>query len=198
MNLPTHALYGQAEKAWALGQFDQARDLYGRLLALVGDPRGQEYLRRKCSLLELLGKPAPSWGGLRCLDGSAGPIPTGGPLLLFFLQFNCTDCHSAAPWMGGLGRRFVPRGLQSLWVDVPLDDPDQHTAETILAFMNQWAWKVPVGIDGPGCELLKAYRADTTPFAAFVDDQGLVRYLDFPWPERLGERLAQCLGEGGT
>ena len=38
-------------------------------------------------------------------------------------------------------------------------------------------------------------RGDET---AFVDDQGLVRYLDFPWPERLGERLAQCLGEGGT
>ena len=196
MTPPTHDLYGQAEKAWSLGRFPQALELYGKLLGIVEDPRGREYLRRKCSLLELLGNPAPSWKGIRLLGENADPTPMGGPLLIYFFQFNCTDSHSAAPWMEGLGRRFAPRGLQSLWVDVPLDDPEQHTDENVQAFMNQWAREVHVGIDGTGGELLAAYRADTTPFAALVDGQGLVQYLDFPWPERLGERLLQSLGEG--
>ena len=194
MTPPTHDLYGRAEQAWTLGAFDEARDLYGKLLKTVVDPWGQDYLRRKLTLLDRLGHKAPAWNALRPLRADEPPIPAAGPLLLFFFQFDCPDCRSAAPVVASLGNRFAPRGLQNLWVDVPLDLPERHGPEAVEGFTGPWGGGFPRALDEPGGTLLRAYGATETPFAALVDAEGTLRYLDFPWPERLEERLRQVLG----
>jgi thiol-disulfide isomerase/thioredoxin len=192
-----HDLYGRAERAWSEGRFDEAREAYGRLLPAVADPRGQEYLRRKTLLLELLGRRAPVPQGLVPVTGEVPPLGGGKPLLLFFFQHNCLDCRSAAPMVASLARRHAPRGLRFLGVDVPLDAPESHTPEAVRAFAGDTGLPGPLALDLPGGPALRAYRSTETPYVAVVDGDGDLRYLDFPWPERLEERLDQMWG-GGT
>jgi cytochrome c biogenesis protein CcmG/thiol:disulfide interchange protein DsbE len=140
-----------------------------------------------CALATLLGSCA---GGSNGSSGVAqvgeeapaftDPLASGGtlsmaqlrgkPVLLDFFATWCPPCNAEAPEIENAYRRFAPRGLQIVGVDV------LETKQKTSSFVTAHGLTYPAVVDSG--TLADAYRINGMPVSVFIDKTGIVRKIE--------------------
>ncbi len=106
---------------------------------------------------------------------SFSPGEEGRPALVLFWSLFCPPCREEMPFFSALARRYAPKGLRVVSINV--DGPDM--ARAVARYADQEALPFPVAMDekaGTEFVFAKAYGVTGTPALFLVAPDGTVRW----------------------
>ncbi len=145
-----------------------------------------------CLLSVARAEEAPSFS----LSGNVGPVSLaayrGKVVYVDFWASWCAPCRKSFPWMNDLQRRYGPRGLTIVAINV---DKKQEAAQ---AFLADYSPQFTVAFDPTGM-VAEAYRVWTMPSSYLIDRKGRLHSVHRGFFDadklRIEEQIRQLLAE---
>ena len=146
------------------------------------------------------GKPAPTLAVQEWVRGEPATLDDlkGKVVLLDIFQIICPGCRAAHPYIVQMQKRYGDQGFQVLGLAVAFEYFSVQTPEHIRHYVEREAFPYPVAIDQGLIESFRKYRARGTPYAALIDREGRIRYLDFFRPNRVEALVQELLNENAS
>jgi len=190
--------YMAARQAYEAGDYDDARDKFGRLTELKEDmPELADMAERQLALLDLIGKEAPDLQTAQWINAEPTPLDSleGQVVLIDFFQMICPGCERARPIIESLQEELGDEGLAVVGVGVAFEATDIQSTEAIVAYVEEMDFQYPVALDEGLRETFAAYHGMGSPWTVLVGRDGTVRHAGFFDETQVEARVKALLKE---
>lgn len=188
-------LYLAGEKAQQQGDLKVARAYYQRIVTEFPNSQLSKAARERLDQKTRTGVSAPELEISEWLRGQATSLQKlrGKVVLLDFFQIICPGCHRVHPHIVQMQEKYGKDGLQVIGIAVAFELQHIQKRQDIRDFVERTDFNYPVGIDKYFTKTFRAYKAHGTPYAAIIDQDGNLKYLDFYSPVKVENVIRKLL-----
>ncbi len=140
-----------------------------------------------------VGDPAPQFQ-IRTVSNKvvdSGTLKGEKPMTLIFWATWCPECKKEISDINQLHKKFEPKGMEVLAVDVGINDSEAK----VKKYIEKYKLSYPVAFD-QGSQITKQFNIQGTPTIIIVDKSGVVRYRGAHIPDDLEAHYSQLIADG--